>query len=339
MARRRASSSRGLRYDRAQLTQIITYGRPGTPMPAWGVAERQGRAAAAEHPGPRQLRREHHHHDATRRRRMAAAETPATRKDARRRRCASSRKDARDRGRPTWPSSAIAASRRRARPTAAGRGHRRAEAETSTPPSSWHEHDAARRPTGRSCSMNNCARCHTRGWSYFDPNDPLANPLPSADGRWRVRPEPHRRRRRPTSSRRRPVRPSCSPGSAIGVAGQPGVRHPRHLVGPHAALRRRAHQDPDRSDHGLRAIAVGADDDVHVTPDARRRGRAEGPVVPDDPRRARRGRRRSCCSAGRSTCCSAPTSAPGSGSSSRSPASSGFMVLLTLAVAAPPRRR
>ena len=26
-------------------------------------------------------------------------------------------------------------------------------------------------------------------------------------------------------------------------AGQPGLRHPRHLVGPHAALRRRAHQD------------------------------------------------------------------------------------------------
>jgi len=24
--------------------------------------------------------------------------------------------------------------------------------------------------------MNNCARCHTRGWSYFDINDPGANP-------------------------------------------------------------------------------------------------------------------------------------------------------------------
>ena len=24
--------------------------------------------------------------------------------------------------------------------------------------------------------MNNCARCHTRGWSYFDPTNPQANP-------------------------------------------------------------------------------------------------------------------------------------------------------------------
>ncbi len=32
----------GLRYSRAQLTNIITYGRPGTPMPAWGVASGKG---------------------------------------------------------------------------------------------------------------------------------------------------------------------------------------------------------------------------------------------------------------------------------------------------------
>ena len=32
----------GLRYSRDQLTQIITYGRPGTPMPAWGVESGKG---------------------------------------------------------------------------------------------------------------------------------------------------------------------------------------------------------------------------------------------------------------------------------------------------------
>ena len=31
-----------LKYDRQQLTQIITYGRPGTPMPAWGVLSGKG---------------------------------------------------------------------------------------------------------------------------------------------------------------------------------------------------------------------------------------------------------------------------------------------------------
>lgn len=30
------------RYDRDQVTQIITYGRPGTPMPSWGVASGKG---------------------------------------------------------------------------------------------------------------------------------------------------------------------------------------------------------------------------------------------------------------------------------------------------------
>ena len=66
--RRRTSSSRRLRYSRAQLTQIITFGRPGTPMPAWGVAVREGRAPAAEHPGPGQLRHEHRPPPRTRRR-------------------------------------------------------------------------------------------------------------------------------------------------------------------------------------------------------------------------------------------------------------------------------
>jgi mono/diheme cytochrome c family protein len=32
----------GLRFDRGQLTNIITYGRPGTPMPSWGVASGKG---------------------------------------------------------------------------------------------------------------------------------------------------------------------------------------------------------------------------------------------------------------------------------------------------------
>ncbi len=37
-----ALDTAGLRYDRDQLTNIITYGRPGTPMPAWGVESGKG---------------------------------------------------------------------------------------------------------------------------------------------------------------------------------------------------------------------------------------------------------------------------------------------------------
>ena len=37
-----ALNTAGLRFDRGQLTNIITYGRPGTPMPAWGVKSGKG---------------------------------------------------------------------------------------------------------------------------------------------------------------------------------------------------------------------------------------------------------------------------------------------------------
>jgi len=30
--------------------------------------------------------------------------------------------------------------------------------------------------------MSNCARCHTRGWSYFDPTAPQSNPAPGPMG-------------------------------------------------------------------------------------------------------------------------------------------------------------
>lgn len=37
-----ALNTAGLRFNRGQLTNIITYGRPGTPMPAWGVKSGKG---------------------------------------------------------------------------------------------------------------------------------------------------------------------------------------------------------------------------------------------------------------------------------------------------------
>ena len=38
----------------------------------------------------------------------------------------------------------------------------------------------------------NCARCHTKGASYYDPNN-LDLPPPSPVGEWRVRTQPHER--------------------------------------------------------------------------------------------------------------------------------------------------
>ena len=105
---------------------------------------------------------------------------------------------------------------------------------------------AVRATDGQLLFMNNCARCHTRGWSYFDPTDPQSE------------------RRRPGTMGGGAYGPNLTGGDvnsqfpppngeselfgwiAHRRAGQPAVRHPRHLLGPHAALRRRAHQGADR---------------------------------------------------------------------------------------------
>ena len=44
---------------------------------------------------------------------------------------------------------------------------------------------------GQILFRNNCARCHTRGWSYFDPADPTGEPAAGPDGRRRLRAQPH----------------------------------------------------------------------------------------------------------------------------------------------------
>ncbi len=66
---------------------------------------------------------------------------------------------------------------------------------------------------GQILFQNNCARCHTRGWSYFDPNEPLSNPLPSPMGSGAYGPnltngDVDRQFPPPNGE------PSCSPGSA-----------------------------------------------------------------------------------------------------------------------------
>ena len=163
----------GLRYSRAQLTNIITYGRPGTPMPAWGVASGKGvlnpqgiadlvdyvesivttpdKAQAA---GAEGLRRPPH---------AAADAGGAGRRGQVARRCHQrprrGRRGRRRRSRPTRPT------RRRSSTCRVSSTSPRAGTTRPSTPSD-----------GQVLFMNNCARCHTRGWSYFDPTDPEGNP-------------------------------------------------------------------------------------------------------------------------------------------------------------------
>ena len=166
----------GLRYDRQQLTQIITYGRPGTPMPAWGVLSGKG---ALQEQSIQDLVNyvESIITTSDKAQAMAAAETPATRKDAREVGDDAPR-DAGDGG------DGSRRSRRRRRPTpSAPRPRppsppRRANLDAAI---DWNQ-QMQLATDGQILFQNNCARCHTRGWSYFDPNEPLSNPLPSPMG-------------------------------------------------------------------------------------------------------------------------------------------------------------
>jgi mono/diheme cytochrome c family protein len=165
----------GLRYSSAQLTQIITYGRPGTPMPAWGVLS--GKGALQEQsiqdlvnyvesiittPDKAQA--------------LAAAQTPATRKDAQK-----SVQDHRTALATAQTAlAALPASASEAERTTAQQAVTTAQANLAAA-IDWNQ-QMQLATDGQILFQNNCARCHTRGWSYFDPNEPLTNPLPESQG-------------------------------------------------------------------------------------------------------------------------------------------------------------
>ena len=90
----------------------------------------------------------------------------------------------------------------------------------------------------------NCARCHTKGWSYLDPPD-ASVPLPAPPGERRVRPVAARRRdARAVPRRHRPAAtPSTNPASRASTTGSRSASRPTRATAcaasrrPHAALR------------------------------------------------------------------------------------------------------
>jgi mono/diheme cytochrome c family protein len=173
-----------LRYSRAQLTQIITYGRPGTPMPAWGVKSGKG---ALNEQSIQDLVNYLEHISTTPDKAQAMAVKDA---DATRTTLADPEVQA---AADKWvidTAAALAEARadQAALPANASDSDKstaadRVElaAEQAGVAVAWR--DTTRNATaGQVLFMNNCARCHTRGWSYFNPADPEANPAPGPMG-------------------------------------------------------------------------------------------------------------------------------------------------------------
>jgi mono/diheme cytochrome c family protein len=160
-----------LRYDRAQVIEIVTFGRPGTPMPAWGV--RSGEGSKNEQSiddivnylesiqiSPEEARK------------ASTEELEEAREQA-----AADVEDAQEA--LTDAEAAVAA----AMPDdLASAEEEFAEAEESLAAAiSWRDELEAM-PDGQLAFQQQCARCHTKGWSYFDPLDPDAAPPPGPMG-------------------------------------------------------------------------------------------------------------------------------------------------------------
>lgn len=179
-----------LRYSRAQLTNIITYGRPGTPMPSWGVASGKG---ILQTQGIQDLVNYVESLSTTTNKAQTAAAAEV-------RSCDTGTPPAPIRGacvgQAELSSPAVQAAAAKwvvdAQADLAQAKVERAQQTTAADIATYDKvvaqkeqavqvaqswQNTTQNPTdGQILFMNNCARCHTRGWSYFDPANPEANP-------------------------------------------------------------------------------------------------------------------------------------------------------------------
>ena len=182
-----------LRYSREQLRNIITYGRPGTPMPAWGVAS--GKGALQEQSIDDLVN--YVESIATTSSKAQAADASETQScgasdKVNNRAACVGRKQLEDPATQAaadkWVTDAraelvAAQAQRDANPGQAATYDKLVseKQETLQAAESWQQ--ATRSASdGQILFMNNCARCHTRGWSYFDATNPEGNPPPGIMG-------------------------------------------------------------------------------------------------------------------------------------------------------------
>jgi mono/diheme cytochrome c family protein len=169
-----------LRYSSAQLTQIITYGRPGTPMPAWGVASGRG---ALDDQSIQDLVHYLESIKITPTKAKALDDVSVTRKNALE---AVQGTDGTGGAKGALAKAQAALAALPATATADERtAATAAVASAQTDLSNALAYQAlVDNPANEGLVLfeSNCARCHTRGWSYYDPLHPNANPAPGPMG-------------------------------------------------------------------------------------------------------------------------------------------------------------
>ena len=163
------------RFDRDQVTQIITYGRPGTPMPAWGVAS--GKGVLGEQGiqdlvnfiqsiqiSKKQAQQESANAVAAYRRQAADLVTSTSQQVSQ---AQAQLAQAQAKGEPAAVISSFQAQ------VSALQAELGAAQDNNAAVQSLSE--------GAILFRVNCARCHTKNWSFYDPTK-LSQPPPAAQG-------------------------------------------------------------------------------------------------------------------------------------------------------------
>lgn len=164
------------RFSEAQVAQIITYGRPGTPMPPWGTEgggpkDPQSIADLVAYlkkiqlsPEKARAQAQKAYDDELPNAQKAAANAGKSLADAQEKLAAA----ATDKDRAAAQKTALAAQQALAN----------SQSWLATVQAALSDGMIGR---GQLLFAENCARCHTQGWSYFDPTD-ASVPLPKPGG-------------------------------------------------------------------------------------------------------------------------------------------------------------
>jgi mono/diheme cytochrome c family protein len=160
-----------LRYPKSQVRDIITFGRPGTPMPAWGVRSQKG---VLNEQGIDDL--------------VAYLESITITPEQAKRRFTKELEDTRTKAAEDVATARETLATAQSALAEASDADARTAAEQEVEDAqrsldaaiAWNE-QVQQASDGQLLFQLQCARCHTKGWSYYDPLDP-DSPQPGPQG-------------------------------------------------------------------------------------------------------------------------------------------------------------
>jgi mono/diheme cytochrome c family protein len=168
-----ALNTAGLRFNQGQLTNIITYGRPGTPMPAWGI--KSGKGVLNEQSVNDLVNYlESIQIESDRAKEFSTEAVGEYRRGG---------DDLVEQQEKALADAEAALAEAQAKPDTSAEQLEQAQLDVATAERQLTKAEEYRREVtalsdGAILFRLNCARCHTKGWSYYNPTDLDVPPLP-----------------------------------------------------------------------------------------------------------------------------------------------------------------